>query len=445
MNKRLTLSSLSVLLLLSACSSSDSDDDSPVTPPEKNTFSLQSVITNNCGGESPYTDIELILQDEDWEVISRHLPNSEGIIEFETEQDQITYTLVATTDRDDEDEGLEAVSFYQVNTDQKTVYYATNESLQDNSGCECKNIDITVSHPRVNELVDAKSSADFTSFEAIDGTSTLFNQVIFCHQIADEWPMHSFMVQGPTSTTDMIATAGFGDGQENEILAVEVGANIQLSSKNPEFVTNQLFNGLTHFEMSVAEEEGSVLIFDNHEYSADTVYHSNASIVFEEYSTLFGKVSSSSTQSVYSTGYLNALDIEASDEEPNVDLERLTELQEDGQYDYSSESRHEMAIFNFVYRAKDPTTQLDMPVNWKVYAPNEGQLPIVYGLPGYEDIIDKDTSIQGTFVSLVRSYETSDYQDYVDYYASETFEQRETMTDKFVEERHMYDISIELK
>ena len=72
-------------------------------------------------------------------------------------------------------------------------------------------------------------------------------------------------------------------------------------------------------------------------------------------------------------------------------------------------------------------------------------LPTVNGLPGYEDIISKDTSIKGTFVRLVQSSATSDYDNYIKYYAQGIESSNEKSSNAFAKERRFYNINIELK
>ncbi|OUS32830.1 hypothetical protein A9Q98_00440 [Thalassotalea sp. 42_200_T64] len=446
MSKFIPLISLTSLFLLSACGSgSSSSDDDTNKPPVSYNFSLQAVLGNHCGVETPYRDVELILQDANWQVLSTHQANTEGKIEFTTERKKINYTLVAKAKHESEDEGIEAISYYQASSTVAAKFYASHSGLIDDTSCECQTNDIIVSHSQINELTQAGSSASYTSYEEIDGSQTKFIGVTTCRGIEEEWPEHSFTVQGPTNSLANTASSGFGTGLV-DILALSPAAEIQISAKNPELNSDQVFNGLRHFSTDVAEKSGSVLIFDNHAYSDITTYAGKAGVIFEEYSNLFGKVKSNSEHLIYNKNYNVALDLHPSNDEPNIDLDRLTEIQDDGRYDYSSVSKHEMAIFTFDYRAKNPDTQLDMPAKWTIYGPVEGQLPIVLGLYGHEDVIGSDTSIKGTFVTLIRSYGTNDYQDYVNYYAAgKEYLEEDNVGESFAGERHFYHISIELK
>ncbi|KGJ89223.1 hypothetical protein [Thalassotalea sp. ND16A] len=446
MSKFIPLLSLASLFLLSACGSggSSSDDDTN-KPPVSYNFSLQAVLTNNCGVETPFSDVELILQDADWQVLSTHQANAQGMIEFTTELKKINYTLVAKAKHESEDEGIEAISYYQASSTVAAKFYASHSGLIDDSSCECQTNDIIVSHSQINELTQAGSSANYISHEKIDGSQTKFIGVTTCRGTAAAWPEHSFTVQGPTNSLENTASSGFGTGL-TDMLALSPAAEIQISAKNPELESDQVFNGLRHFSTEVAEKSGRVLIFDNHAYSDITTYAGKAGVTFEEYSNLFGKVKSNSEHLIYSKNYNVALDLHPSTDEADIDLDRLTEIQDDGRYNYSSVSKHEMAIFTFDYRAKNPESQLDMPARWTIYGPIAGQLPIVNGLYGHEGVISSDTGIKGTIVSLIRSYDTNDYEDYVNYYAAgNEYSEEDNAGASFAAERHFYHISIELK
>lgn len=445
MSKIFSIGACASLLLLTACGGGSSTGGSDeTTPPPLKTFTLSAVIKNNCGQSMPYMDVELLLQDENWQLISSHQTNSDGVIELSTHSAEINYTLVAKTHGENQDEGLEAISYRGVNSLNSVVYVANNVAQQDNSTCECQTNTIVLSHPRINELTDADSSANFASFEALSGTSTKFVDVNVCRSTDQEWPQHSFMVQGPDSSNST-ASAGFGSGL-SDISAFETAANISFAKAVTSIESEQLFNNMSHFNMAITQGSDSTLLFDNHAYTDITTYKGNAHIVFEEYSNLFGTVKVNSEHQVLSGLYYDALELDPSDNKPNIDLERLTEIQADGKYDFSAVKNHEMAIFSFDYRAKNPQTQLDMPVTWKIYGPVKGQLPIVFGLTQYEDIIAKDTSIKATYVDLVRSYNHKNYADYIGYYAKTNASLvSQSYTDSFAENRHFYSISIVLK
>ncbi|QBY03765.1 hypothetical protein E2K93_04945 [Thalassotalea sp. HSM 43] len=446
MSKKFSFSVLASSILLMSCGGGGGSKDIENKPlPVPVTFNLQAKVINDCGSESPFTNVELILQDENWQVISRHEPDAQGAFAVDVINQRINYTLVANYQQGEDDEGIEAVSFHQVDADVAATYYATHAGQTNNENCQCNSQDLTLNHPRIDALTQANSSAEFSDIEVISGTSTMFKGVEVCRDSSQPWATHSFTVQGTDNNGNLVALGGFGTGLE-DVNAFESAAMIQISSSNPELYTDQVFNGVRHFAITVEEDAGEVLIFDNHEYSAESVYSGNAQIVFDDTSSIFGNVSVYSEHSIYSDNYNDALDLKPSKNEPDIDLDRLTEIQDDGLYDYGSVNNHEMAVFTFVYRAKDPQTELDMPARWKIYAPIAGSLPIIDGLPGYQDIIGTDTSIKGTFVDLIRSYDSGDYDDYVDYYATgkDALEEQH-VNDSFASERHFYHIGIELK
>lgn len=441
--------SMASILLLSACgsggSSSDKDDN---TPPATYNFTLTSVLKNNCGVESAYTDVELVLQDEAWQTISTHKADENGTIELTTQNTEINYTLIARTKQKNTDEGIEAVSYYKVSANSSVKYYADFDTKIDDSSCECSGPnDIVLNHNRLDELNVAHSSALFAGYEPVDANNTKFIGVEVCKGINEEWPLHSFSVEGRSGNYPLVGYAGFGNGYENlsdSSLAFEY---TDLSNKNPELNFSQLFNGLSHFETNVAEDYGSILVFDNHDYSDITIYRGYAKFEFEETSS--GPLTRTTLNSEHETHYGNnnytdALDLNPSNSKPNIDLEYLSEISDSGEYDFSAVSNYHMTIITFDYLAKDPATKLDMPVKWTIYGPIEGLLPTTNGLPGYEDIISPDTSIKGTFVKLVRSSNSDDYEDYIRHYTTSSGSAN-LENSRFAEDLQFYNINLELK
>ncbi|MDG1732735.1 MAG: hypothetical protein P8M49_08560 [Thalassotalea sp.] len=437
--------SIASILLLSACGGGGSSSSEP-QPTGPFNFSLASVLKNDCGVESPYTDVELVLQDENWQTISTHMPDAEGIFELTTADYKINYTLIATSKHKGNDQGIEAVSFASVQSNSSAKYYATNVAQLDNSSCECKTNDVVFIHNQLDELNAAYSSAQFDSFERIDSNNTKFNALKTCRNINDEWPDHSFSVEGPSGNYELVGLSGFGTGHEDLYDLYQAFNYDNLTNKNPDLTFSQFFNGLRHFETEVAQGAGTVLVFDNHKYTDTAVYSGYGTNTFDGTSSgPLTQTTLNSEHETFNSDYQVALDISPSTNRPNIDLEYLSEIQDNGEYNFNVVNNYNMAIIKFDYLAKDPNTQLDMPASWTVYGAISGVLPTVNGLPGYEDIISKDTSIKGTFVRLVQSSATSDYDNYIKYYAQGIESTNEKSSNAFAKERRFYNINIELK
>ena len=89
---------LPILAGLSACGGGGSSS-SEITPtvPKSYPFSLTSTISNKCGESLPFIDVELFIQNSDWSVVEKLLPNENGVFSFSSESELINYTLVAKT------------------------------------------------------------------------------------------------------------------------------------------------------------------------------------------------------------------------------------------------------------------------------------------------------------------------------------------------------------
>ncbi|MDN3652016.1 hypothetical protein QWY77_04445 [Thalassotalea ponticola] len=415
MSKRLPFTWLASTLLLSACGGGDDATSSPESP-FPSTFTLQAKLVNDCGIESGFNDIELLLQDKNWQVLSRHQPDQDGQFSVDVDSSHINYTLVAKHQSSDI-ESLEVLSFYQVATAQSATYYATHQGLVDNSSCLCQTSDIELNHPRIDSDIRAHSSADFTNIDVLSQTRTRFNQVQTCKPHDQDWPVHSFSVQGKDNNGKPAGFSGFGNGL-TDVDGFEIASSIQIANDNYPLTSQQIFDGRAHLLTSAPALQGEILVFDLHDYSEHAVYQGNSVYQFEDSTSIFGTVSVFSQHTVYSRDYNVALDVKPETRQANIDLARLTEIKQDGFYDYSALNDYQMANFTFVYRAKNPQTQLDMPVQWRIFGPIEGQLPIVLGLAHYQDVISADTPIKETHVDLIRSRSRDDYQQYIDYFAS---------------------------
>lgn len=431
-------SAVAMATLMQACGSSSGSSTSSGSSDANYTFTLNSVITNDCGEEVPFTDVELLLQDEDWTYQQSYSPDDDGVISFTTSDKNINFTLVAKTQSGDSDEGLDIVSYYQASTSTETTYQATYDSLVSNETCECITQDASLRHRSFENIDEAWTSLPFDSWESVSETETLFKDVTVCRVIDGDWPVASFMVKGTDSDDDKIGSADFlsdfttdGTG-EWSVSAVEVAEEIDLSKNHSDVVISQLFEDDEHFQSEISEDDDTALLFTSHMYINEAYYKGVAEYSLSESSNIYGSWSVSSENQVISTDYDDALDAEASDDMPSIDTVSFSELADDGTYDYSAVKNYPMAIIQFTYG------DTSVPVTWTMYGPDEGVLPSSVDLEGYDDIVDSDSYISDTQVTLIKSDNTSDYDDYIEYYQS-------LDSDDFDTDLHKYYINITLQ
>ncbi len=410
------LTSLSLACLLQACGSSSSSDSDPNPVGGSYPFSLTSTITNNCGISVPFTEVEVLLQDDNWQHVQTYTANENGVVSFTASQPMINFTLVAKTQTGEQDEGLEIISYSKANATTATFYQATHEAIEDNTSCECITQDLVLRHSAIDSVSEVDSSLPFTSVESVSPQSTRFNDVTACRQVDGEWPAGSFMVTGLDASQNLVGSADFlsdfsaEESGEWELSAVEVAEEVIIDDDHQLLSMSQLFNESEHFTKNIELETEVALVFDNHLYVNDTQYMSVASYTLSEISSLFGSSSVISQNQVISSNYFDALSNSTSDDDIDIDYDNFTEISDDGSYDYSEVSGHEMAVISFTYGFTE------MPVTWTTYGEIQGMLPTSQPLVGYESTVNADSFVSDTQVLLLNSSASNDYEDYVQYY-----------------------------
>ncbi|NQZ26512.1 MAG: hypothetical protein HRT55_09380 [Colwellia sp.] len=417
MNKHL-ISPLLLTLFLQGCGGSSSS--TPPEPPEpvEYNFSLTSQLTNDCGIDSAFTDVELLLQDEAWQTLEVYQPDESGVISFVTENEFINYTLVAKNQQGSEVEGLNVVSFYQASSATPSHYQAQFDNVVDNpSSCECVTQDLNLAHAPLAMERSVTSSASIDEWVSIDESNTLFKGVTVCRAIDGSWPLHSFSVEGLGLNQRLIAAGSFFDlnaeaNSESDwsLFATLPATSYQLTPPYQELSSVQLIDGEQHFPMQVAEGEQSLLIFDNHINTFKSYYQSQASVTFPLIDSIKESAVSKNIHRVTSTEAQTSIDVKASAYKPNFDYPTFEEIKGDGSYNYGTVAGFPMAIINFTF------TGLSMPVKWTFYGPEKGELAISVPLTGYADIIDIRTRKEAIDVRLVKSLDTNNYHDYIKHY-----------------------------
>ena len=148
----------------------------PDPDPVEYTFTLSSKLINKCGNETPFNQLELLLQDNNWQIISRYNADDNGQIQFVTMDETINYTLVAKTQTGNASEGLDIQSYYQAKASTSVEYEAQYDNLNDQTSCECLTQDVNVGHRSFTSRSKVASSSSYTEWEAMGEGNTIFNR-----------------------------------------------------------------------------------------------------------------------------------------------------------------------------------------------------------------------------------------------------------------------------
>ena len=443
-----TLLLLSLLGGVQACGGGGGDS-SATTPtiPKSYAFSLTSTLTNKCGDQLPFVDVELFIQNSSWDVVEKLQPDANGVFSFSSDNELINYTIAAKTQQTGKAEGLDFVSFHQVKATTAAIYQAQHAEKIDNTNCECVTKNVEVTHAPISNIAKVTSSANFTETEILNAQSTHFNNVEACRIVDGSWPIHSFSIVGIGNNSNVLGAAGFiedfsqialnTNNEEIWMLAAFDGVEeVSLTNGHQAFTTHQSFLGLEHFDIDVVEGDNSVELFNSHVYVSETEYQSNAEVVFTEVDSAFGSIKISSQHQVISPVSATSFAVEASDKKPDVDDVFFSEIKSDWSYDYSDVADYPMAIISVNYQAFDLQANTPMPVKWTSYGEITGQLPVTMALEGYDEIINDDTLILETNTILIQSENTNNYANYLLYYQNGS-------NSTFVNNIKSYHISIE--
>jgi len=408
--------------LLQGCGGSSSDTpDVPVEPVEYN-FSLTSQLTNTCGVKTAFTEVELLLQDENWQTLAVYQADESGVISFVTTSEFINYTLVAKDQKGSDAEGLNVVSYYQASSETPAYYQAQFDNMPDiDTSCICLTKNLELSHRTFDEQTSVISSIGEVSWTIVDNKTTLVEGVEVCKVIDGEWPQLSFAVLGTNANQESIGAAGFkGDFNESDdtwSLAVdEFGYGVDLATPHQDLITKQIINNAEHFITDVAKEDESFLYFPEHTFDTQNFYQSQASVTFVPSDSIFRSSVINTYQQVISTVAQDSFAVKANEQQPAFNAPYFDEIKSDGSYDYSAVSGFPIAVINFTYTAYDPITKLLIPAQWTFYGPEKGMLAISGPLTGYENIINIDTHIETTNIRLIKSAISNNYSDYIKYY-----------------------------
>ena len=414
---------LSAIVFFQGCGSGSSPKEETTPLDQEYHFSISSSYTNACGTQIPVNAIELILQDDKWGKIESYYANENGDITFTTTSEYINYTIVAKDIGENEEvSGLEIASFYHTfagNDYQYSSPYAPNGASQN---CHCVSQNLVLRHRSFASITQASSSLPYQSLESIDDQTTQFNQVEACREDGSDWSIATFTVIGVDGEGNAIGAGDFltnFDSNEEEtwhLAAVEVAASEMLTEQHDSFSHVQLFSSGQHFYTEVEADVAQTLVFEDHSYASESEYFSKSIQLLKSTDSVFGSSSYESSHQKISTRSQDVFDVEAIKSAPALDDSFYSEISSDGSYDYSEVSHYPMAVIAFEYIAYSPITEQRVPVKWTSYGQASGLLPSSVSLTDYQNIINQDNDVYNTEVTLLRSLESDDYQDYLNFY-----------------------------
>ena len=415
-------------MLLQGCGGSSSSTPAKPVEPVEYTFSFTAQLTNDCGVASAFTDVELLLQDDEWTTIETYKANESGVITFKTDNEFINYTLVAQDQQGSEAQGLNVVSFYQASSATPSHYQARFDQSIDNASCECITKDIQISHRTFAEPEQSvvTSSLNFDNAIPVSDKATLFEGVKICRTVEGAWPLNSFSISGTDINQKSIAVARFTDDYKSEetgvllLAADEVPDDVPLVMPHQNFNTNQIIGSSIHFSTLVDKGDDSLLVFTTHSYISEAYYQSKASVTFDERDSVVRSSVVKTTHQIISTDAQTSFAVKANEQRPPIDDISITEIKDDGSYDYSDVVDFPMAVISYTFLAFEPTTKLLMPAKWTFYGPEKGKLAISGTLTGYDNIIDINTRKEAIDVRLIKSVIADNYSDYIKYYQDDS-------------------------
>jgi hypothetical protein len=431
--------SAALLLFIQSCGSDSSSSKAPEQPVEYQ-FNLSAKLANQCGGTQNFNLFEVHVQDDNWQLIEKYSADVNGKVSFTSTDKEINYTIVAKSQQGDDEEHLDIVSYYQVQTATPAAYYARYDTLQNNSSCECVTQDIELQHRAFADIATVSTSFSYDNWIAIDSRSTYFIDAKVCRVVDESWPVHTISLRGIDSNDNAIGVASlledFTSNIDNlwQAAAVEVASNVALPRDHAAFEMRQLFKDGEHFESGVEQVDQELLVFDTHAYISESSYQSSSENIFEDLDTIFGQSLFASYHQLKTSLYDQAFDVFAETTKPAIDNIGFSELAADGSYDYSAVAGYPLVKITFDYQVSSLTT---MPVTWTMYGPIEGTLASSVQLVGYEDIVSPDTDIENTDINIIKSSTTKNYADYIKHY------QGNTNTD-FADDLHLFKLTLTL-
>ena len=414
---------ITLLLLLQSCGSGSDSSNDTTTEYE---FTLLAKLANQCGQQTAFDQLEVHLQDDNWQLINKYSADVNGQIHFITEQKEINYTIIAKSQQGENEEGFDIISYYHANTITPAWYKATYDSLQDNSNCECVTQDIELQHRAFSMIDSISTSFDYDNSQLIDSQTTYLSDSEVCRIADSEWPVQSISIKGLDANNNAIGVASvlenFSSNTENLLqpAAIEVADLVPLPQNHAAFELAQLFKNDEHFYAEIGEGDEELLVFNTHPYISESTYYAKTSHIYESIDTIFGRSSFSSYHQIQSNLYDEAFSVLAEIDKPTIDNTSFSELASDGSYDYSAVSGYPLVKIVFDYQLNSISSDASIPVSWTMYGPIKGTLAASVALSVMEESIGTDSNIQTTDIKIIKSSNSNNYSDYIGYYQGNT-------------------------
>ncbi|MDP2562393.1 hypothetical protein [Psychrobium sp. 1_MG-2023] len=416
-NLNKTLIAATVTALLVGCGGGGSGSSStPGNNTKEYTFDLTVSTTNQCGESQAVPNVEVLLQDANWDVISTHQTDELGQISIVTTQSIINYSVVSPSYNGDNLKDLNIYSYANISSSINAALTLDRAALADNTNCQCVTQDIELAHTSLDELTLAGTSAGTVTAELVDDRTTLFKDVEVCRVADGEWPTHSFFVQGPSGSDELIGrteiTNDFTQPEQGNLQLISFDSAITTgiaATQFDELTTGQLFADNLHFLTTSPELTESVLLFETHSHSDDARFYSQGKNNHVDADSLFGTFQVSSTHSLYAAQHDTLLNLSPEAEMPDIDTGFFTEFNGDGSYDFSAVADYPMVSITSHYRVVDESNNTFVPIRWTFVGETSGTLPTAKSLPDYKSLVNAETKVSSSEVILYKSELANNY------------------------------------
>ncbi|MEM0910619.1 MAG: hypothetical protein AAGJ37_06565 [Pseudomonadota bacterium] len=406
---------LTLIVFIQGCGSDSTTSNNAID--ETATFEVAATLINDCGQRQSFDRFTVYLQDDDWNTLSSFQADENGRVSIDTVDETITFTLVAEMQQGDGLSGLEITSFADVPSSSNLSYEATFDTLKQSETCECVSQDINLRHRSFAEKSNFDASATFIDWVDESNQLSVFQGTTLCRENGEEWPVHSFTVFGRNLQGQLIGsseiTNDFGDAllSSLDISAIQATAPYAPPMAQTDLVVSQLFQQREHFKVRLPSDATTAPIFDSHPFIDEARHKSISHQDIATIDSLFGNSSYQVNRQIISTDVYLTLDNTLPITHPSLDYETYSELGEDGNYDYSL-ADSDMLNITFVYDIKDASNNA-IPVTWELFGPVTGTLPMTVGIAEIDNIVNPQSDVKTTQITLYNSEHTDNYNNYI--------------------------------
>jgi len=152
-------------------------------------FKATFISASDCGTTQASTNGELLIHDQNWRVISRHKPDSNGNVTASFSGGN-TANISAITFSTGQNAEFSVVSYAQHPVTDLGTFYVPGSSKQ---GCECQNVNVIVSSPfgslSASDLILTGFNTGEQNRVQMSFNEVRFEQVEVCRVPNDAWPV----------------------------------------------------------------------------------------------------------------------------------------------------------------------------------------------------------------------------------------------------------------